>query len=32
VQRSAKTYLVPIGGEVANAHRGFVARWHRVFG
>jgi iron(III) transport system substrate-binding protein len=31
VQRSAKTYLVPISGEVANAHRGFVARWHGVF-
>jgi iron(III) transport system substrate-binding protein len=31
IQRSAKTYLVPISGEVAQAHRGFVARWHRVF-
>jgi iron(III) transport system substrate-binding protein len=31
IQRSAKTYLVPITGEVATAHRGFVARWHRVF-
>jgi iron(III) transport system substrate-binding protein len=31
VQRSARTYLVPITGEVARAHRGFVARWHRVF-
>jgi iron(III) transport system substrate-binding protein len=32
IQRSAKTYLVPINGEVANAHAGFVSRWHRVFG
>jgi iron(III) transport system substrate-binding protein len=31
IQRSAKTYLVPITGEVAAAHRGFVARWHRAF-
>jgi iron(III) transport system substrate-binding protein len=31
IQRSAKTYLVPITGEVATAHRGFVARWHRAF-
>jgi iron(III) transport system substrate-binding protein len=31
IQRSTKTYLVPITGEVAQAHRGFVARWHRVF-
>jgi iron(III) transport system substrate-binding protein len=31
IQRSAKTYLVPISGEVAQAHRGFVARWHNVF-
>jgi iron(III) transport system substrate-binding protein len=31
IQRSAKTYLVPITGEVARAHRGFVARWHKAF-
>jgi iron(III) transport system substrate-binding protein len=31
IQRSAKTYLVPINGEVATAHRAFVARWHKVF-
>jgi iron(III) transport system substrate-binding protein len=31
IQRSAKTYLVPISGDVASAHRGFVARWHKAF-
>jgi iron(III) transport system substrate-binding protein len=31
IQRSAKTYLVPINGEIAQAHQGFVARWHRAF-
>ena len=31
IQRSTKTYLVPITGEVAQAHRGFVARWHKAF-
>jgi iron(III) transport system substrate-binding protein len=31
IQRSAKTYLVPITGEVAAAHQDFVARWHRAF-
>jgi iron(III) transport system substrate-binding protein len=31
IQRASKTYLVPITGEVAQAHGGFVARWHRVF-
>jgi iron(III) transport system substrate-binding protein len=31
IQHSTKTYLVPISSEVARAHRGFVARWHKVF-
>jgi iron(III) transport system substrate-binding protein len=31
IQRSAKTFLVPITGEVATAHQGFVARWHKAF-
>jgi iron(III) transport system substrate-binding protein len=31
IQRSAKTFLVPISGQVAKDHRAFVARWHKVF-
>ena len=31
VQRSAKTYLVPIGSDIARDHRAFVARWHKAF-
>jgi iron(III) transport system substrate-binding protein len=31
VQRSAKTYLVPIGSGIAQDHRAFVARWHKAF-
>jgi iron(III) transport system substrate-binding protein len=31
VQRSAKTYLVPIGRNIAQDHRAFVARWHKAF-
>jgi iron(III) transport system substrate-binding protein len=31
IQRSARTYLVPIAAEVATGHQGFVARWHKAF-
>jgi iron(III) transport system substrate-binding protein len=31
IQRAATTYLVPISGEVAKAHKDFVTRWHKAF-